>query len=566
MTILHHLLTSLQSPLLRSRVAPALLLAGVWLTVVSGVDDWAGRALLLGQLGLLLIWQPVVEPQTRLPRPALVALALVGALMFALFGYGLMMLWLALLASLFGSRLLGVHRHLRRFHLLALSLLLTMLWLAIVPKLAGQALPLPLVMTWVLPLGLCVLAAMPVEPVAVRQQAPVDFFYAVLVFLLALAVPLGAVFLSATLRLSYIESLILVLVLTGGGLGLLAWLWNPRAGFAGIGTLFSASMLQLGTPFEHWSGRLTARAASESGAEEFVRGAVEDLLALPGVSGGRWRLGREEGAFGRDDPTKYRADMRVEAFLLTLYLDQPVAPALHVQFQLIATLLHQFYQAKVRERQLADRVYMEAIYETGARLTHDIKNLLQSLKVLVAAGETSHEPARLNALYARQLPEIARRLEATLGKLSAPLQDDPADSRSALSWWEEVRCRYADASVEFLTPGVLPDRVDALLLSAALDNVVQNAQVKGGAAGVKLQISLLAMDGGVACLEAVDNGTPVPADVAKTLFTRPVRSNTGLGVGLYQIAQLARARGGGIELVENREGRVRFRVCCRCEG
>ena len=37
-----------------------------------------------------------------------------------------------------------------------------------------------------------------------------------------------------------------------------------------------------------------------------------------------------------------------------------------------------FYIAKIREKTLTQQTHLKAIYETGARITHDIKNLLQS--------------------------------------------------------------------------------------------------------------------------------------------------------------------------------------------
>jgi len=78
--------------------------------------------------------------------------------------------------------------------------------------------------------------------------------------------------------------------------------------------------------------------------------------------------------------------------------------------------------AKLREEQLRQASYVQAVHETGARMTHDIKNLLQSLNVLcaVAARDHNRDSAELQALIRRQLPVITRRLSETLAKLQRP--------------------------------------------------------------------------------------------------------------------------------------------------
>ncbi len=63
--------------------------------------------------------------------------------------------------------------------------------------------------------------------------------------------------------------------------------------------------------------------------------------------------------------------------------------------KLLVQLLGEFYESKRREEQMHSAAYMRAVYETGARLTHDIKNLLQSLSVLCTAAERIGNEANL---------------------------------------------------------------------------------------------------------------------------------------------------------------------------
>jgi hypothetical protein len=50
----------------------------------------------------------------------------------------------------------------------------------------------------------------------------------------------------------------------------------------------------------------------------------------------------------------------------------------------------------------------------------------------------------------------------------------------------------------------------------------------------------------------------VPPELTTSLLRAPVRSESGLGIGLYQAARQAQASGYLLELKENRDGEVCF--------
>jgi len=58
----------------------------------------------------------------------------------------------------------------------------------------------------------------------------------------------------------------------------------------------------------------------------------------------------------------------------------------------------------------------------------------------------------------------------------------------------------------------------------------------------------------------IDTGDAVPEDKASQLFTGPLESQKGLGVGLYQAARMAAQYGDELALIDNLPGRVRFAV------
>jgi C4-dicarboxylate-specific signal transduction histidine kinase len=89
------------------------------------------------------------------------------------------------------------------------------------------------------------------------------------------------------------------------------------------------------------------------------------------------------------------------------------------------------------------------------------------------------------------------------------------------------------------------------------ENCLQNALEKRRA-GPQVQIQVrLALEGGLQ-LSVCDSGEALPESIARTLFTSPVPSRHGLGVGLYQAARQASAMGYRLALTRNEAGEVCF--------
>ena len=87
--------------------------------------------------------------------------------------------------------------------------------------------------------------------------------------------------------------------------------------------------------------------------------------------------------------------------------------------RLLTQVVGEFYEGKRREAMLRRNAYLQAVHETGARLTHDMKNLLQSLYTLTSMAPRGEDDA-YGALLQRQLPQLTKRLQGTLDKLRSP--------------------------------------------------------------------------------------------------------------------------------------------------
>ncbi len=527
---------------------------------IRGVADTWARALLLAHLGLLLLWQPFVRGDQRV-SPAQALLIGVAALVATLWlNWWLLAFWVVVLAGVVGGKIYQQDaRWQRRFYLLMLVYLAALLAVIILPEIAPRREITPEVWTvaeWGLPLLFLPMALFPVEPDPVEASQVIDFFYSVFLMLVLGVVVLGSFTFMALGRTSYLEALTYTVFLIGGTVLLMGLAWNPRTGYAGVNVFFSRYLLSIGVPLERWLYFLAELAHSESRPERVLAEAAAGLARLPWVSGARWRGPHGTGEVGTS--TSQAVEIEAGELGMTIWSRYRLSPTLDWHLQLLGQLLAVFYVAKQREERLQQASYLQAVHETGARLTHDMKNLLQSLNVLCSAALQEEASAETQALLRRQLPVIQQRLAQSLDKLHRP-QPDGESSVAAMAWWEDLQRRYRGQPIEFATLGLRPDsKVRPGLFDSVADNLLQNALAKQRAQpGVRVT-AVLDGEGGNLALCVMDNGRAVPAEVEKHLLNAPVRSATGLGIGLFQAARQAESLGYALRLERNRDGEVSF--------
>lgn len=552
---------------------PHWLLAGMLLSLHAalawGVDSWWSYASLMVHFGLFLLWQPLWRSEHNLSPGRLVLVLAGGGGLFLLWSsWWLATLWLGILVGLVGGDVVGVEgRRQRLGHLFALLYLLSILLLWVVPHLFEVA-PGNLALTLTVRYGL-LLAPFLVAfvPGGKQQSKPfyaVDFFYSLMLFLLVVVLVLGSFTVKMISQSNYPMALAQTLMAIAAVLFALSWLWNPHGGFAGGGQLMSRYLLSVGLPFERWLRNLAALAEHEHDALDFLRLALDDLAALPWVNGGKWHAPGGEGEFG--SASKHAAEFTFHRVNLVLYTRWALSPGLILHVKLLTQLLGTFFEAKQREQEQKYNAYTQAIYETGARLTHDVKNLLQSLKTLCAAVENSDpgQSQALQALMQRQLPQIVQRLQLTLDKLKSPKVNaaEAVERITAHSWWEALQQRYAQDQVEFAAYDMSRDRhvhIPGELFDSVADNLLQNALDKR-----KVERKLVVRVGfscaGGGSLTLCDDGSALDQELATRLLNSPVQSDNGLGVGLYQAARQASQAGYRLALTVNRPGRVCFEL------
>ncbi len=544
------------------------------------------QPLFFAHLGAFLLWQPLVAGSRRMSMREALLVAGGAALATAFLTPWIMLIWTALVTALVGGRVLeGGAREQRWFYLTVLFTLFAFLFTAVLPDLLPTALReaaiAPAARRWI-EIGLggalagLTVAAWRIRPDATSLLPPsgaYDLIHSIWLLLLLLLVSFFGIALMTLAQRGYLASIAITLLSVAALLLAADVLWrrapdgDSRAG--GLALLFSRYLLSYGIPYEVWLERLARLGRDESDATRFFEAAMRSLGRLTALQGARWRGAGLSGELGMTGgghqesivvPLQNDPGASIEVELRTPH---QLSPALVWHLKLLLQIAVQFYAAKAREQRLRDQQYLRAVHETGARVTHDVKNLLQSLDGLIGAALVLDDDGRVRQLVQRQLPEISRRLAQTLDKLQQP-GGDTRDQRSLYAWWSELRTQYAARSVAFDDAGAEDDvPVPAALFASAADNLLQNAlQKRKTEAGIAIRAAVTALDGAVV-FAVEDSGSPIAAELAERLLAGPVTSSNGLGIGLYQVARQADAAGMRFRLAENRAGCVRFELVMR---
>jgi len=532
------------------------------IAALRGVSDNWARALLLAHLGLILIWQPFLRGQYQVSATQLAFIAFGATAVMLWLNAWLLVFWVCVLAGLIGGKVfLHQARWQRRFYLLVLVYLLALLAIVILPEISPRRAPFPemrMVAEYVLPLLFVVMALIPAEADPPEAPQIIDFFYSIFLMLVLGVVILGSFTFMTLGRTEYMEALTYTVFLIAGTVFIIGLAWNPHTGFAGLNVFFSRYLFSIGLPVEKWLYFLAELSRLESRPERFLAESIASLARLPWVTGADWRSGSDRGEHGRKTP--FVVNFENDELSLAIYSRYRTSPALHWHLHLLGQLLGEFYMAKQREQKLRQQSYLQAVHETGARVTHDVKNLLQSLNVLVSvAGEQTDRDysPELQSLIRRQLPVIAQRLTSTLEKLQRP-QTENEQSIRVNAWWESLKRQYAENGVKFEARDLREDiALPRSLAESVADNLIQNALTKRFMdANVNIRVTLDCA--GSLEFKVCDTGRAISGETEKLLFRAPVSSHSGLGIGLYQAARHAESNGYVLALVSNRDGDVCF--------
>ncbi len=545
----------------------ATMLFALGLSVLSTFGSAVSASLITVHFGLFFLWQPIWQRDQSLDITSTIIIVVLVGIFVAALSWWLMFFWLILLIGIVAGRSFYT-RQARIAYMIALTFLISILLIECVPHIfrigkINKAVVSTFQLAWILlPIAL---AFFPTAGSGTRETFPVDFFRGVLIALITALLSVSAVLMTFQVSVEYPVALIGSLLAVSFFLLMISWMFSPSSG-GGLGALWEKSVLNIGTPFEAWLIHLADLSDAKAEPESFLDAAVVELTAMSWIAGAQWQVGENSGSDGEE--AGYKTHLDVGQLSVTLFTDRPVGPSLLIHCRLLIQLLGQFYTAKKREIEHADQAHLHAVHETGARVTHDIKNLLQSLKTTASAisdaggiegqenGYEQRQLAGLSLLH-RQLPSITQRLQLALDKLQAPAGIS-TERMSAVQWWQQITQRHSGSNIEF-SADITADRdIPNECFDSVIENLLDNARNKSGSSPTLKVAATFECNESVISLSVSDNGAPLPPGLANQLFQHAVPSNDGLGIGLYQAYKQADGLGYELSLKTNKEGEVRF--------
>lgn len=533
----------------------ALMLEMVHLSVWLDFGSPLSRSLMLVHLGLFLIWQPVWRGDAKLAWYNGVLFIVLTAAFVIWMNWLLLFCWLILLTGFCGGRA-NIHRRERFVNIIVLVFLISELLIACAVNLFDIDISRSVTNAFRLMLPFLPLAIILTPPPEdMRSLNSVDFIHALTTALLISLLVFGSLLNMYHNGTEYLVSLIQTLIAIGALLFIISWLLTPHAGFSGLSQLWMRSILNIGTPLEQWLEQIANLFEQQSSPEEFLSAVIEELITLPWVTGTMWKTAMSEGRSG--EITKHETEIRTDNLVICIFSNAPVGGALYLHCKLLVQIIDNFYDAKLREKKLTQQTHLQAIYETGARVTHDIKNLLQSLHAITSITSQAQGNAISQTVLEKQLPHLTQRLQLALDKLQAP-DSSMSNFVYVKDWWRDLQARNNQSELIFNSEIEEDVLIPAELFDSVIENLLENLKDKARNEGkITVEISLV-INSEEQSLTVSDNGLPIPAEIAQLMFREAIKSDNGLGIGLYQAARQAQSLGYELSLKENSAERVSF--------
>ncbi len=526
------------------------------------------RVVLLIHFGVFILWQPFRSRLETYHFRNMVLLGTVIALFIVFPQTWLMTLWQIILLGLMGGRDLvkPIDKIVNLVTIIFLSLeifivnlpqLFVIEELALLYQFAPDSLLLLNYMLLSMPLTFLFISTDDNH----EHRYYIDFFHGLTVSMLMIIMILGSLVIHYSGNINLLLAIFQMSLAIALFILMISWLWVVFAGEESVEPLWTRHLLNIGNAFEQWIDNLAQPHNYKNFTpQEFLRAGFEQLETIPWVSGIAWHSPYGEDILGYQD--RKQVIITVQAIEVTVYAHYRINGSHYFQIKILIQLLEHFHQAKRREAAFAQQAHLQAIHETGAKVTHDIKNLLQSLHAITSVIETS-QPTQFDTtqkLLQGQLPHLTQRLKRTLDKLQKPAEFSYSNVPVSL-WWSNIKARYRKSQIDFYhkidTENVL---IPEDLFDNVSENLLQNALMKRKREPeLHIDVSLHIHQRNLKLI-VCDDGSPIPDEIFNNLFSQPVSSRDGFGIGLYHVAKHLTHTGYSLSISENVEGQVCFEL------
>jgi signal transduction histidine kinase len=221
----------------------------------------------------------------------------------------------------------------------------------------------------------------------------------------------------------------------------------------------------------------------------------------------------------------------------------------------------------------AESKQFESFMRLSAMLTHDLKNAITGLSMLVSNMEKQFHREEFRADAVWSLREATDKLRRIVSRLSEPVKSLSGEYRRDSQPTDLVPIikRVISANVEPAAPLYeietrLPETLVATIEPGRIENVIENLVINAleamGARGGRLNIEAGVESPGRIFFSVADTGTGMTEEFVKTRLFRPFMTtkSKGIGLGLFTCREIVETHGGRLE-VESRSGAgTRFRV------
>jgi signal transduction histidine kinase len=248
-------------------------------------------------------------------------------------------------------------------------------------------------------------------------------------------------------------------------------------------------------------------------------------------------------------------------------LDQRIEVRSSDDMRLLAESFNQMTE-RLREQlaREAETRQFESFMRLSAMLTHDLKNAIASLSLIVRNMERQFHRAEFRADAMQSLTDATDKLRTLVAKLSDPLRTISGEhklprSADLIPVIRRVIAASAEPSsgtyeIETHLPDTLSARVDVERIEKVIENLVINAlEAMGGAPGGKLIIEAGPENEREVFFSVRDTGPGISEEFqrAKLFHAFATTKKKGVGLGLYTCREVIRAHGGRI-VVESKRG------------
>ncbi|MFL6230133.1 MAG: ATP-binding protein [Pyrinomonadaceae bacterium] len=235
-------------------------------------------------------------------------------------------------------------------------------------------------------------------------------------------------------------------------------------------------------------------------------------------------------------------------------------------FNLMTDRLREHIRRESENRQL------QAFTRLSAMLTHDLKNAITGLSMLVANMERQWEREEFRADAVTSLREATDKLRSLVSRLSKPVETLSGEYRGVLRpvdlvpvirrVLDERAARSSFHEVEIELPDALEASVDAERVASVVENLVVNALEAMGAKRGRLTVAAGREGDEQIFITVADTGAGMSAEFIRAKLFQPFATTKrqGLGLGLYTCREVVEAHGGRISVESEQGSGTRFRV------